>query len=306
LKKQVFGLLLVMVLLVTACTWSSVGNLSAPIPADTTQEDTTPDPGVGREDDSGQRAELLSAFFGLDGDLPRMANLRICRGVGQTDGMPVIFSHEVDVETLQAGDFSVITQSGKRGKANCVTLAPALDPGELRTALLTGEFGDAEKDPPVRVEIVGNILSLDGRLNFKGAAIDVTPLVEGPSLVLAEVVPENQWKLDQQGGPWSVGNGCPTGTRQVVRAVWAGGITKPSGDEVDDLERQLYTVTLAQDDGAIVEAVPFALGDLDDGDNNHLLCLDVTGRPLAVSFPAGYVTDPNEDLNPDTVVEINE
>ena len=50
--------------------------------------------------------------------------------------------------------------------------------------------------------------------------------------------------------------------------------------------------------------MPFALGNLNDNDNNHDLCLDVEGTPVSVSFPAGYVTDPNGDLNPDTGAEI--
>jgi hypothetical protein len=50
---------------------------------------------------------------------------------------------------------------------------------------------------------------------------------------------------------------------------------------------------------------PFALADLGDGDNNHLLCLDVRGEPLSVYFPAGYLYDPNEDtLNPETSIAV--
>lgn len=68
--------------------------------------------------------------------------------------------------------------------------------------------------------------------------------VPGPALVLAESVPVEQWKLDQPGGSWSVGSGCPQGT--VHRSVWQGGITKPNGEEVDDVERMQYTVTFPQ------------------------------------------------------------
>ena len=128
-------------------------------------------------------------------------------------------------------------------QVDCVTLAPALDSGERRTALLLGDFGSADTDPPATVEIVGNLLSSDGALNFRGAAIAVTPLAPGPALVLAESVPVDQWKLDQPGGPWSVGSGCPDGTLQAIRAVWQGGITKPNGEEVDDVERMQYTVS---------------------------------------------------------------
>ena len=42
------------------------------------------------------------------------------------------------------------------------------------------------------------------------------------------------------------------------------------------------------------------------GDNNHELCLDVTGTPQSVYFPAGHLTDPREDLNPETMITITE
>ncbi|NJM08424.1 hypothetical protein HC891_22975 [Candidatus Gracilibacteria bacterium] len=166
-----------------------------------------------------------------------------------------------------------------------------------KSALLVGEFGSADSDPPVSVEIVGNLRSSDGALNFKGAALAITPLAEGPTLILAELVPEEQWKIGAPAGPWGSGSGCPTQTVQAVRATWAGGITVPGGDEAGDAERALYRVSV---DGR--EVAPFVLADLGDGDNNHLLCLDVAGTPKAVSFPAGHLVDPNGDLNPDTAV----
>lgn len=63
-------------------------------------------------------ARLLPAFFGLDNALPRGAN-NLCAGAAGQDGMPVMLSRTTD-------------------------------PGELRTVLLNGEFGDAENDPPER------------------------------------------------------------------------------------------------------------------------------------------------------------
>ena len=50
--------------------------------------------------------------------------------------------------------------------------------------------------------------------------------------------------------------------------------------------------------------VPFAVADLRDGDNNHELCLDTTAKPLRVEFPAGLMTDPIEDLNPATSIDV--
>lgn len=254
---------------------------------------------------------LLSAYFGLDNALPRSAN-RLCRGAMGQDGMPVIFSHPVDNATLQAEDFVVITADGTITVPFCVTLAPATDLGELRTVLLMGEFGTDGENPPVMVEIVGDILSGSGdpdatpvaagqpAVNFIGQSIEVTPLEAGPFLVYAEQVTQDQWTRATRG------TSCPSdGLVQVLRVAWAGGVTKPGGDEVDDVVREQYSVMLADDDGVEQTLTPFALADLGDGDNHHLLCLDTAGTPLSVTFAAGYLTDPNEDaLNPQTTVPV--
>lgn len=268
-------------------------------PANTTQTDTT-SPGAAQ---TGGR--LLSAFFGLDNTLPARSDLAICDGAGNADGMPIIFDREIDSSTLQAGDLRVTTQSGKVGTIVCVTMFPATDAGELRTALLAGEFGAAAGDAPASVTVVGNVLSADGGVNFRGATIAVTPLAEGPTLILAEVVPQDQWKIGATGGPRGNGSGCPDGTRQAVRAVWAGGVVKADGDEAGDAERAQYQISLEQADGGAKAFVPFALADLNDGDNNHLLCLDAAGTPRQVSFPAGLLIDPNGDLNPDAAVSVS-
>lgn len=251
----------------------------------------------------GQSAELLSAFFGLDNALPILARL-ICRGAPGKDGMPVIFSTEIDHATMQAGDFLVRTASGATGQMHCVTLLPATDAGELRTVLLVGEFGDAETDPPVSVEVVGHLHSIDGTLDFRGAQVAVTPLAPGPSLVMAEIADPEARDLGL-GQRRTDGDDCPSdGIMQAVRVVWAGGVTLENGDEPGAAERDLYRVTVRSADGTEREVSPRALADLGDGDNNHLLCLDIPDTPLAVSFPAGIFTDPNDDLNPATSVAI--
>ena len=292
--KKIVSLLLLIAL-------AGCGGLSRPadnFPADENQTDTTAVDSVVRA-----QGQVLSAFYGLDNGLPFSSNVGICRGGGKADGMPVIFDHEVDVKSMQAGDFRVVTKSGKVGEVTCVTLFPAIDSGELRTALLVGEFGSATDDPPVTIEIVGNLFSIDRSINFKSAKIDVTPLLPGPTLILAEIVPQEQWRLGKVAGTGrGSGDGCPQGTKQIVRAVWAGGVEKADGEEPGDAERLLYQVTLEQGDSSSKTVTPFALADLGDGDNNHLLCLDVDGTPVAVSFPAGRLVDPNHDLNPDTSV----
>ena len=283
--KTLFTLLLLLTL--TGCVQPRPADR---FPANAEQTDTTSNVETAQ---TGGR--LLSAFFGLDNGLPRQSSLGICRGAGNADGMPVIFEHEVDVNTLQAGDFRVVTQSGKVGAITCVTLFPAVD---------IGEFGSATDDPPLTVEIVGNVLSSDQTVNFKSAKIAVTPLAPGPTLILAEVVPQAQWQLGKAGGPRGSGSGCPQGTVQIVRAVWAGGVTTASGMEPADHERTLYQVTVQQADGATRTLAPFALGDLADGDNNHALCLDTLDKALSVAFPAGYLADPNGDLNPATTIQV--
>jgi len=265
--------------------------------------DTTADATLPRES-VGQSAELLSAFFGLDNGLPRLASRAICRGAFGKDGMPVIFSTEIDHTTMQAGDFRVTTASGAIGQMHCVTLLPATDGGELRTVLLVGEFGAAEADPPVSVEVVGHLQSIDGTLDFRGAQVDVTPLAPGPSLVMAEIADPTARDLGL-GQRRTDGDDCPSnGTIQAVRVVWAGGVTLENGDEPGDTERDLYRVNVRAADGSEREITPAALADLGDGDNNHLLCLDTADTPISVAFPAGVFTDPNDDLNPATSVAV--
>jgi|TARA_B100001964_G_scaffold243270_2_gene320679 hypothetical protein len=257
-------------------------------------------------DASGQSALLLSAFFGLDNGLPLGANL-ICLGASGQDGMPVVLSHTIDPETLQPEDFQIVTRSGVEYTPHCLTLRPASDPGELRTVLLIGEFGNASDDPPVSVHVVDDLLS-DGSLlgdtgpdpvNFRGTQVPVTPLEAGPSLVLAELVPDSEWSIKTRG------TACPVGIQQVVRVTWAGGVRLPNRDELGDEERRLYRVTVKRGDGSSDEIAPAELADLGDRDNNHLLCLDTSDPAVSVSFPAGHLVDPNRDLNPDTHIAVN-
>jgi hypothetical protein len=242
-------------------------------------------------------AELLSAFFGLDNDLPLLARM-ICKEAPGRDGMPVIFSTEIDQTTMQAGDFQVMTASGNPGTVHCVTLLPATGAGELRTVLMIGEFGDAETNPPVSVEIVGHLHSIDGRLDFRDAHIDVTPLAAGPTIVMAEVADLAEQRLSL--GPRRTrGTECPDHiTQQALRVVWAGGVVLQNGEEVGETERDLYRVTLRAEDGTERSVSPVAIADLGDGDNNHLLCLDTADTAVSISFPAGILADPNGDLNP--------
>ena len=89
------------------------------------------------------------------------------------------------------------------------------------------------------MEITGNLPSKDRPLNFRGVRTTVVALEEGPTMEWSEVIPESQWELGKAGTlfPDGGGDGCPLGTKQVVRVTWAGGITKPGGEEIDNVER---------------------------------------------------------------------
>ena len=264
----------------------------------TEQTDTTPNQGLQPADGA-----LYSAYFGLDNKLPEATEL-LCPGGGGKDGMPVVFSKELDVSTVQAGDFKVRKASGKSGSVACATFVPAVDDGEMRTVLLIGEFGNATDDPPATVRLVGNIHDIEQRTNFKGQSVAITPLAAGPFLVRAEVAKLSRATgTKPNNGPF--GTRCPDTTVSAVRAIWSGGVTKPGGDPATLDEGKLYRVTLRSPDGSLTQVAPFFLADTQDGDNNHLLCLDQQGIPTTVSFPAGHLTDPNEDArNPDTTVVV--
>ncbi|MTI42158.1 hypothetical protein JM93_04375 [Roseibium hamelinense] len=254
----------------------------------------------------GRKATLVSAFFGLDNELPYLSGLVLCKGSGGKDGMPVVFSHELNPGSVEPGDFRITTSSGVLGTITCLTMAPADDPGELRTVLLVGEFGSGQNQP-VNLEIVGNILSNDESLNFKGAEVAVTALEDGPSIVFAERVRPEEWNLGASGTrlPWGGGTGCPIGTSQIVRVGWNGGITKRGGAHVNDEIRELYKVKIERHDLTKVQITPFSLADLSDGDNFHSLCLDTINPAVSVSFPAGHLTDPRDDVNPATKIAVH-
>ena len=243
-------------------------------------------------------ARLLSAFFGLDNKLPFRSN-RLCLGASGQDGMPVVFSHTLNAETVNESDFEVETRSGEVYSPICVTLRPADDEGENRTVLLIGEFGNAETDPPERVSIVGDLHSdsEDSKpLNFKGLYTDVIPLDSGPALILAERVPREVWSKERRGTM------CPDSSRQVIRVTWTGGVRLPNGNELGEIERSLYRIELEGENDRRLSLQPDYLADLEDRDNNHLLCLDSEFPAISVSFPAGHLVDPNRDLNLDSFV----
>ena len=251
------------------------------------------------EIDNTREAKILTAFFGLDNGLTQRARALYWNAPGQ-DGMPIVFSLGVDPATLDASDFAVTSQNGTVSEVEAVTLLPAEEEFELRTALLIGEYGNHPDNPPVSVEIVGDLMSRTG-VNFKGQTREVIPLVEGPVLSYAEYFTLGNDYPYVDGG---VGGDCPReGTTTVVKAVWSGGVRAVNGDELGDSEKDDFSVTLVKgNDTTVVH--PFKLADLGDNDNNTDLCIREAGIPIHLRVNANVAIDPRDDQNPQTEIEV--
>lgn len=248
--------------------------------------------------DNTREAKVLTAFFGLE-ELPMQSLLLYRKGLGK-NGMPLVFSQEIDPSSLQNTDFEVYTQSGAQRSVEFVTLKPANEYFELRTVLFIGNYSDYPEDQPVEVQIVDDLLSRSGQ-NYKGQSVQVIPLPDGPTISYAEhfVIDDDYPYVDSGGGC-----DCPKEeTRQVVRAVWSGGVRAIDGKELGDRELNALTVTLVQAQDTI-RVHPFKLADLKDGDNNLDLCLKQKGTPILVEAEANIAIDPRDDPNPETEQEI--
>jgi hypothetical protein len=251
------------------------------------------------EIDRSREAQVLTAFFGLDNALTLQAMLLYWKAPGK-DGMPVVFSEEIDPSTLDNTDFEVLTKNGEKYEVEFVTLKPANEEFELRTVLLIGAYGNHPDDPPVFVNIVGELLSRSGQ-NYKGQSVKVIPLPEGPIISYAEYFTFNDdYPYVKKGG----GCDCPREeTEVVVRAVWAGGVRALNGQELGQNEINDFEVTMVQGGDSIV-VNPYQLADLADNDNNIDLCLKESGIPILVRVNENVAIDPRGDKNPRTKAEV--
>ncbi len=251
------------------------------------------------EIDKSRTAKALTAFFGLDNDLPPRS-VALYRNAPGKDGMPIVFSQEVDPKTLEATDFEVTTASGAVFEVEYATFRPANEAFELRTVLLIGNYGNHPDNPPVTVKIVGDLMSRSGQ-NYRGQSLAVIPLAEGPVLSYAEY-----FTLDNDYPYVKEGNGCDCPkeeTALVVRAVWAGGVRATNGKELGQNEINSFEVTLVQGADTLV-VTPYQLADLADNDNNIDLCLKQAGIPILLSVHANIAIDPNGDQNPETSIKV--
>lgn len=251
------------------------------------------------EIDRTSETKMLTAFFGLDNALNQRSRLSYKNAPGQ-DGMPLVFSHEIDPNTLQGADFEVLTKNGDLIQVEYATLLPANEEFELRTVLLIGEYGNHPDNPPASVTIIGDLMSRTG-FNFKGQTIKVIPLEEGPILSYAEY-----FTFDEDYPYIEEGRGCDcpkAETQLVVKAVWSGGVRATNGNELGLNELNHFEVTLVQEADTLI-VTPFQLADLEDNDNNIDLCLKESGTPLLLKVNKNVAIDPRGDKNPKTQMEI--
>jgi len=229
----------------------------------------------------------------------------ISRKAPGKDGMPIVFSHELEPSTLDAKDFKVKTSKGKSYDVDVVTLKPAIEAFELRTVLLIGEYGNAPDNEPVEVEIVGDLMARSGQ-NFKGQKVKATALSEGPFLSYAEYFTiDDAYPFVKRGA----GCDCPKKTELIVRTVWAGGVRAMNGEELGENELENFEVTLVKEKRGIrradtIKVKPYLIADIGDNDNNIDLCIKEKGEPISVSVQANTVIDPRDDPNDFTSINI--
>ncbi len=251
------------------------------------------------EIDKTREAKILTVFFGLDNALPPRSRILYWKAPGK-DGMPLVFSLEVDPTTLDASDFEVISKDGTAFEVEAATLLPANEEFELRTVLLIGDYGNHPDNPPVSVKIAGDLMSRTGK-NFKGEVANVIPLEEGPVLSYAEYFTiDKDYPYVEEG----LGCDCPKEeTQLVVKAVWSGGVRAVNEGELGDNEINDFQITMFNGSDTFT-VNPFQLADLGDNDNNTDLCLKESGIPIFVQVNENVAIDPRGDKNPKTGIEV--
>jgi len=238
---------------------------------------------------------FLSAFWGLDNGVPQ----QICPAATQLDGMPVTFSWLIDPSSIQPADFKILRNDGTETTPICATLMPANEPNETQTILLIGDVGDpAAGIVPKYVRLTGKLFgqapdATQGKSFGPLKSPKVKALGYGPYIVDAWLLRPQMLANDA--------SKCTLGST-FIRVVWSGGITDyPTANEVGDDVAAAYRVVYSVNGAKPVSTAPLALGDLNDGDNMHDLCLQElpkNARILSLGLPANLVQDPNGDPNP--------
>ncbi|MBT5331951.1 MAG: hypothetical protein HOL48_09225 [Porticoccaceae bacterium] len=233
-------------------------------------------------------ARILSAYHGLD-SLPALGTGLCGIRITGEDGMPVVFSVQIDNDSISPEVFAVETSAEDIVTPVCATLRPAVEPLEQRTILLVGPFSSSDSHP-TGVEVVGELKGRNGN-SLLGLRIgEVTALAAGPSLVFAERFSPNTRGIAGE---------CPEESVQAIQLTWEGGVTGPQGEDLAEEQRTAISVLL--ENGDLVH--PISLGE-DDPDNHIIACLAESSRAVSVSVLPGYFHDPGDDANPATSIVV--
>jgi hypothetical protein len=223
------------------------------------------------------KAQALSAYFGAV-VLPGGARGFCPAGVSFAGfgGMPFVLTRQVDygngfggaTYALDPGAFRV--EVGARSRVVtpvCATLNPAVDKTELNTILLAGDFGVGDADMPTKIQVVGEVRTVDGE-SLRGLEIDsIYPPDTGSNLLRAAVYDPADGTIDTS-GPASNAY-CPKQqTSKVVKLTFSGGVRGANGGTlVDNAAAMAAILVLGVDsEGTRTVLNPFALRD-DDNDN---------------------------------------
>jgi len=242
-------------------------------------------------------ARILSIYHGLTNITPFATRL-FCDlpPARDQDGMPVVFSVQVNSETITPTAFAVGLSSGETVAPLCATLRPAAESLEQRTVLLIGAFSPNDS-VPVSVEIVDQLEDANGFSLLGLKSENVTTLSAGPSLVFAERFNPNNSGLDGE---------CPKKTEQAILLTWEGGVTGANGADGADLaEEQRTAVSAVLEDGASVNPLSLADDDPGQADNHIIACIAQKSPAVSVSVTPGYFYDPGDDPNPESRIDIN-
>lgn len=223
------------------------------------------------DDERREDSRVLGAYFG-DSVLPQADN-QLCapQAAGEGfGGMPIVFSAQIDPFSLNPAAFRVKV-SGQPGWVTpvCATLRPAVDPTELRTVLLVGDFGFGGASRPVAIRIVGDVRTTDGD-SLRGLVTRrVSGTDVGPQLLLAERFAPGDGMIDTSTGDDTAF--CPEGeTTVVVKLTFSGGLTAPNGSSLQDNDIAIGAIQVVGTNSTGQRTVlsPFVLRDIDN--DNHL------------------------------------
>jgi hypothetical protein len=239
-------------------------------------------------------ARILSIYHGLT-DITPYATQLLCDlpPARDQDGIPVVFSVQVNSETITPTAFAVGLSSGETVTPLCATLRPAVESLEQRTVLLIGAFSPDDA-VPVSVEIVEQLEDANGFSLLGLKSENVTTLSAGPSLVFAERFNPNNSGLDDE---------CPKKTEQAILLTWEGGVTGANGADLAEEQRTAVFVVLQ--DGTSVNPLSLADDDFGQTDNHIIACIGQKSAAVSVSVIAGYFHDPGDDANPETRINIS-